>query len=52
MHDDADPPIVVQWYFLGQDSPNYAKTNFNAFLPLNEAMKEHIDVQDDHGKLS
>jgi beta-glucosidase len=43
--------ILASWYLLGQDSPNYPKTNFNAFLPLDEATNEHIDVQDDHGKL-
>ena len=33
--------IGVQW------SPDYPKTNFNAFFPLDEATNEHIDVQSD-----
>ena len=49
--DDMATRILASWYFLGQDSPNYPKTNFNAFFPLDEATNEHIDVQDDHGKL-
>ena len=43
--------ILASWYFLGQDSPDYPTTNFNAFFPLDEATNEHIDVQDDHGEL-
>jgi beta-glucosidase-like glycosyl hydrolase len=49
--DDMTTRILASWYFLGQDSPNYPKTNFNAFHPLDETTNEHIDVQDDHGKL-
>lgn len=49
--DDMATRILASWYFLGQDSPKYPKTNFNAFFPLDEATNEHIDVQDDHGKL-
>ena len=49
--DDMATRILASWYLLGQDSPNYPKTNFNAVLPLDEATNEHIDVQDDHGKL-
>jgi beta-glucosidase-like glycosyl hydrolase len=49
--DDMTTRILASWYFLGQDSPNYPKTNFNGFFPLDEATNEHIDVQDDHGKL-
>jgi beta-glucosidase-like glycosyl hydrolase len=49
--DDMATRILASWYLLGQDSPNYPKTNFNAFLPLDEATNEHVDVQDDHGKL-
>ncbi len=49
--DDMATRILASWYLLGQDSPNYPKTNFNAFHPLDEATNEHIDVQDDHGKL-
>ena len=49
--DDMATRILASWYFLGQDSPNYPKTNFNTFFPLDEATNEHIDVQDDHGKL-
>jgi beta-glucosidase len=43
--------ILASWYLLGQDSSKYPKTNFNAFLPLDEATNEHIDVQGNHGKL-
>jgi beta-glucosidase len=49
--DDMATRILASWYLLGQDSPNYPKTNFNAFVPLDEATNEHIDVQDGHGKL-
>ena len=49
--DDMATRILASWYFLGQDSPNYPKTNFNQADPLDEATNEHIDVQDDHGKL-
>jgi beta-glucosidase-like glycosyl hydrolase len=49
--DDMGTRILASWYLLGQDSPNYPKTNFNAFLPLDEATNEHIYVQDDHEKL-
>ncbi|KAF8487505.1 beta-glucosidase [Russula ochroleuca] len=49
--DDMATRILASWYLLGQDSPNYPKTNFNAFFPLDDATNEHIDVQDDHGKL-
>ena len=49
--DDMATRILASWYLLGQDSPNYPKTNFNAFHPLNEATNEHIVVQDNHGKL-
>jgi beta-glucosidase-like glycosyl hydrolase len=49
--DDMTTRILASWYFIGQDSPNYPKTNFNAFFPLDETTNEHIDVQDDHGKL-
>ena len=43
--------ILAGWYLLHQDSPSYAHVSFNAFLPLDEATNEHIDVQDDHYKL-
>jgi hypothetical protein len=36
---------------MGQDSPSYPQTNFNAFHPLDEATNEHVDVQDDHAEL-
>ncbi|KAF8487504.1 beta-glucosidase [Russula ochroleuca] len=49
--DDMATRILASWYLLGQDSPNYPKTNFNAFFPLDEATNGHVDVQDDHGKL-
>ncbi|KAH9958148.1 glycoside hydrolase family 3 protein [Russula dissimulans] len=49
--DDMATRILASWYFLGQDSPDYPTTNFNAFLPLDEATNEHIDVQGDHQKL-
>ena len=49
--DDMTTRILASWYFLGQDSPNYPKTNFNGFFPLDEATNEHIDVQDNHGNL-
>jgi beta-glucosidase-like glycosyl hydrolase len=43
--------IIAAWYLLHQDDPSYPTTNFDAFLPDNEATNEHIDVQDDHYKL-
>ena len=46
--DDMATRILASWYLLGQDSPIFPKTNFNAFDPLDEATNEHIDVQDDH----
>ena len=49
--DDMATRILASWYFVGQDSPTYPATNFNAFYPLDESTNEHIDVQDDHGKL-
>jgi beta-glucosidase-like glycosyl hydrolase len=49
--DDMATRILASWYLLGQDLPSYPKTNFNAFLPLDEATNEHIDVQDNHGEL-
>lgn len=49
--DDMATRILASWCFLGQDSPNYPKINFNAVSPLDEATNEHIDVQGDHGKL-
>ena len=49
--DDMATRILAGWYLVGQDSPNYPATNFDAFHPLNEATNEHIDVQGDHGKL-
>ena len=49
--DDMATRILASWYLLGQDSPDYPTTNFNAFVPLDEATNEHIDVQGDHGEL-
>ncbi|KAI0293191.1 glycoside hydrolase family 3 protein [Multifurca ochricompacta] len=49
--DDMATRILAAWYLLGQDSPNYPKTNFNVFQPLDEATNEHVDVQDNHGVL-
>ncbi|KAH9988725.1 glycoside hydrolase superfamily [Russula vinacea] len=49
--DDMATRILASWYLLGQDSPSYPKTNFNAYHPLDEATNEHVDVQDDHGRL-
>ena len=46
--DDMVTRILAGWYLLGQDSPSYPHTNFNAFHPLDEATNEHIDVQGDH----
>jgi len=43
--------ILAGWYLMGQDSPSYPETNFNAFYPLDEATNEHVDVQDDHAEL-
>ena len=43
--------ILAAWYLLGQDSPSYPSTNFNAFLPQDAATNEHIDVMGDHYKL-
>lgn len=44
--------ILSSWYLLGQDSPSYPPTNFNAFLPDDPATNEHIDVQADHATLA
>ncbi|KAH9178040.1 glycoside hydrolase family 3 protein [Lactarius sanguifluus] len=49
--DDMATRILAGWYLLGQDSPSYPHTNFNAFKPLDEATNEHVDVQDDHDKV-
>jgi beta-glucosidase len=49
--DDMATRILAGWYLVGQDSPKYPATNFNAFHPLDEATNEHIDVQDNHGEL-
>jgi beta-glucosidase len=49
--DDMATRILASWYLLGQDSPSYPPTNFNAFLPQDEATNEHIDVMDDHYQL-
>ena len=49
--DDMATRILASWYLLGQDSPDYPTTNFNAFFPLDKATNEHIDVQGDHGEL-
>ena len=43
--------ILAAWYFLGQDSPTYPPTNFNAFSPDDDATNEHIDVQANHDTL-
>ena len=40
--------ILAAWYFLGQDSPTYPPTNFNAFSPDDD---ERIDVQANHDTL-
>ena len=48
---DMAERILASWYLLGQDSPSYPTTNFNAFFPDDDATNEHIDVQDDHYKL-
>ena len=49
--DDMATRILASWYFIGQDSPTYPTTNFNAWDPLDESTNEHIDVQNNHGKL-
>lgn len=49
--DDMATRFLAGWYILGQDSPSYPQTNFNAFHPLDEATNEHIDVQHDHDTL-
>jgi beta-glucosidase-like glycosyl hydrolase len=49
--DDMAIRIIAPWYLLEQDSPDFPKTNFNSWKPLDEATNEHVDVQDDHGKL-
>ena len=43
--------MLAGWYLLGQDAPSYPPTNFNAFLPDDDATNEHIDVQADHDTL-
>jgi hypothetical protein len=42
--------ILAGWYFVGQDS-GYPVTNFNAWLPLDDATNKHIDVRGDHWKI-
>jgi beta-glucosidase-like glycosyl hydrolase len=49
--DDMATRILASWYLVGQDSPDYPKTNFNSFLPFDESTNEHIDVQGDHRHL-
>ncbi|KAK2459326.1 hypothetical protein APHAL10511_008657, partial [Amanita phalloides] len=49
--DDMVTRILASWYLLGQDSPTYPVTNFNAFNPLDPATNEHIDVQADHAEV-
>jgi beta-glucosidase len=49
--DDMATRILAGWYLLGQDTPSYPKTNFNAFLPDDETTNERVDVQEDHYKL-
>ncbi|KAI9466578.1 beta-glucosidase [Lactarius psammicola] len=43
--------VVASWYFLGQDSPSYPKTNFNSHQPFDDATNEYVDVQADHDTL-
>lgn len=43
--------IIASWYFLHQDDKSYPETNFDAFLPDNEATNSRIEVEDDHYKL-
>ena len=40
--------ILAAWYLLGQDSPEYPPTNFNAFHPDDDSTNERIDVQANH----
>ena len=49
--DDMATRILASWYFLGQDSPDYPKTNFNRFYPLDPATNAHVDVQGNHSLL-
>jgi beta-glucosidase-like glycosyl hydrolase len=49
--DDMATRILASWYFLGQDSPSYPHTNFNAFNLLDEATNEHIFVESNHDVL-
>jgi beta-glucosidase-like glycosyl hydrolase len=49
--DDMATRILASWYLVGQNSPDYPKTNFNAFHPLDQSTNEHIDVQGDHRHL-
>jgi beta-glucosidase len=49
--DDMATRILASWYFVGQDNPDYPKTNFNRFYPLDPATNEHIDVQGNHSLL-
>ena len=48
---DMATRILASWYLVGQDSPDYPKTNFNSVLPHDKSTNEHVDVQDDHGQL-
>ncbi len=43
--------ILAAWYFLGQDSASFPKTNFNSYQPFDDATNEYIDVQADHDTL-
>jgi beta-glucosidase len=49
--DDTATQILASWYFVGQDNPDYPKTNFNRFYPLDPVTNEHVDVQGNHSLL-
>lgn len=46
--DDTATRILALWYFVGQDDPDYPKTNFS---PLDPATNDHVDVQGNHSVL-
>ncbi|KZT29530.1 glycoside hydrolase family 3 protein [Neolentinus lepideus HHB14362 ss-1] len=45
---DMATRILAGWYLLGQDSPTFPPTNFNAFNITDPATNERVDVMADH----
>ncbi|TDL14863.1 glycoside hydrolase family 3 protein [Rickenella mellea] len=49
--DDMATRILAGWYLLKQDNGSYPAVNFNAFMPVDPATNDRVDVQDDHYKI-